>query len=104
MEKKCNQNEEQLDLDLGIKKEEKLNLNLSIEEEKKCNQNEDQGHLDFRTEGEKDRALIDRVLEERLNRTFSVDSLSKKDKERYLRLLEEERKENKEDDQPRYGH
>lgn len=92
IEKKWDQKEEQLDLDFGSEKQ------------KKRNQNEDQGHLDFRTEEEKERALIDRVLEERLNGTFSIDSLSKEDKERYLNLLEKERKENKEDDQPRYGH
>jgi hypothetical protein len=89
MEKKWDPKEEQLDLDFRFPKE------------KNPNQDEEQLHFDYRSEEQKDRALIDRILEERTSTgTFSPDTLSKKDKERYLRLMEEERK----DDKDYHGH
>jgi hypothetical protein len=71
-------------------------MKIGKESAPKNEKHEEQGNLDFRSEEEKDRALIDRVLEEKISTgTFSPGSLSKEDLERYLRLIEKESKEDK---------
>lgn len=58
-------------------------------------QNGPQENLDFRTEEEKKTDLRKRIVKEKQGGTFSVDSLSREEKEIYLELLEEEIKDNK---------